>query len=55
MADETEPQVDLEFPDPEEFPSYDDVDSEDGEAELPQDSFDASSASNDEQGCGCVQ
>jgi hypothetical protein len=49
MADETE----VSFPDPEEFPSYDEVDSEDGEAELPEDSFDEASVSDDEEGC-CV-
>ena len=52
MADETEGS----FPDPEEFPSYDEVESEDGEAELPADSFDEASASEDEheqEGC-CV-
>ena len=48
-------QLQLEFPDPDQFPSYDDVWSEDGESELPQDSFDATNVNYDDEGCGCVQ
>lgn len=49
-------QLELDFPDPDEFPSYDDVESDDGESELPADSFDEDAASDDEceEGC-CVR
>lgn len=53
-----EDQAELHFPDPDEFPNHDDVESEDGQAELPMDSFDESKASNEEandEGCGCVR
>lgn len=55
MTDENPDQLALDFPDPDEFPSYDDVDSDEAEAELPADSADESSATQDEVGCGCVQ
>lgn len=50
-------QLAFEFPNPDDFPSYDEVDSEDGQAELPEDSFDESSVndSEDAEACGCVQ
>lgn len=54
MADENE-QLELEFPDPDDFPSYDDVESEEGEGELPADSFDEAAANDDEEGCECVK
>lgn len=57
MEDQKPQQEELQFPDPEEFPSYDEVDSEEGQAELPEDSFDASQAGNEndeEVGC-CVR
>lgn len=50
-------QLEFGFPDPEGFPSYDEVDSEIGENELPADSFDENAATDDEDndpGCGCV-
>jgi len=50
-------QLELTFPDPDDFPSYDEVESEDGQAELPEDSFDEVSADDneyDEEGC-CVR
>jgi hypothetical protein len=53
-----EPEVtpeQLEFPDPEEFVSYDEVDSENGQAELPVDSFEFNTADFDTEGCGCVR
>jgi hypothetical protein len=42
-----------DFPDPEDFESYDEVDSEDGQAELPEDSFDESAATDEEHESGC--
>jgi hypothetical protein len=61
MADDNDPtvasgteQLELSFPDPDEFPSYDEVDSDDGESELPGDSFDEAVADFDREGCGCV-
>lgn len=54
MADENE-QLELGFTDPSEFPSYDDVDSDEGENELPADSFELNTADFDTEGCGCVQ
>ena len=53
MSDDNE-QRPLFYPNPDEFPSYDDVDSEVGQAELPDDSFVAAAASDDENGC-CVR
>lgn len=47
------PKEDRGFPDPEEFDSYDEVESEDGQAELSDDSFDEGSAREDEDGCEC--
>jgi len=41
------------LPNPEDFESYDEVDSEEGEAELPEDSFNASEASEGEYEGGC--
>lgn len=38
------PAADLGYPDPETFPSYDEVDSDEGQAELPADSFDEADA-----------
>lgn len=50
-------QLTLEFPSPDDFPSYDDTDSDEGQAELADDSFDEAAATDDEvdneQGCGC--
>ena len=51
MADE---QLELDFPNPDDFPSYDEVDSVEGQAELPEDNFDEASATEDEGGC-CVR
>jgi hypothetical protein len=48
MADETRG-----FPSPDEFESYDEVESENGQAELPDDSFDETAAHEDEDGCEC--
>jgi hypothetical protein len=45
MADE---QLELAFPNPDDFPSYDEVDSEIGENELPADSYDENAATEDE-------
>lgn len=47
------PKEDRGFPDPEEFESYDEVDSEDGEAELPDDSFNLDAATEAEDGVDC--
>lgn len=55
MADE---QLELSFPDPSEFPSYDDVESDEGQAELPDDGFDEAAATEDElddAACGCTK
>ena len=47
-------QLELNFPDPNEFPSYDEVDSEIGENELSADSFDENKATDDEpEDVGC--
>ena len=46
-------QLELSFPDPSEFPSYDEVDSDDGQAEVPDDSYDETSANNNDLGEGC--
>lgn len=55
MADE---QIELQFPDPEQFTSYDEVDSEIGENELAADSFDENEANFDDEpddlGCCAV-
>lgn len=53
MADENS-QLELDFPSPDGFPSYDDVDSEEAESELPTDSFDEASVDEDEVGC-CIR
>jgi hypothetical protein len=52
--DSTEPDVedDLGFVDPKDFPSYDEVESDEGQGELPDDSYDESAATDDEDGCG---
>lgn len=52
MADNNE-QFELEFPDPDDFESYDEVESDEGQAELPEDSFDEAAASDNEEGCAC--
>ena len=52
MGAET-PKNDRGFPSPEEFESYDEVDSEDGQAELADDTFDEASACEDEEGGEC--
>jgi hypothetical protein len=54
MTDENPNQLALDFPDPDDFPSYDDVDSEEGQTELPADSFEQAGVSV-EEGCGCGQ
>lgn len=55
MTDENQnQQLELDFPDPDDFPSYDETDPADGQAELPDDSFEAAAVSV-EEGCGCVQ
>jgi len=51
MADGNE-QLSLEFPDPDDFESFDDVDSE--TVELPEDSFELNTADFDTEGC-CVR
>jgi len=56
MADEKQTestQLELSFPNPDDFPSYDEVDSEQGQAELPDNSYDESSVIDSESGC-CV-
>lgn len=53
MADENS-QLELDFPSPDGFPSYDDVDSDEAEDNLPTDSFDETAATEDEAGC-CVR
>lgn len=53
MADEYE-QRPLFYPNPDEFPSFDDVESDDAQAELPDDNFDEAAATDDEEGC-CVR
>lgn len=50
-ADATKNKEDRVFPNPEDFESYDEVDSEDGQAELSADSFSEILATEDE--CGC--
>ncbi len=51
MAEEIQ---DLGFANPDEFPSYDEVESEDGQAELPIDSFvTPETTSDDEPEFGC--
>ena len=52
--DQAAEQLEFSFPDPEEFPSYDEVNSEDGQAELPADSFMEMTADLDAEGC-CVR
>lgn len=52
MGAET-PKEDRGFPDPEEFDSYDEVESEDGQAELPDDSFEEPASAEDEDGVDC--
>lgn len=59
MADENQPPTtdeqvdDKNFPDPENFPSYDEVESEVGQSFLPPDGFDESAAKFDEEEGGC--
>ena len=52
MAADNE-QLELGFPDPDDFESYDEVDSTDGQAELPDDSFDEAVAQDNESNEGC--
>jgi hypothetical protein len=54
MTDENPNQLELDFPDPDDFPSYDDVDPAEGQSELDADSFEAAGVSI-EEGCGCIQ
>lgn len=57
MAVQKNEQLDLGFPEPDDFPSYDEVDSEQGQAELPADSFDVNAVGEGEpgeEGC-CVR
>lgn len=53
MGAET-PNQDRGFPPPEEFESYDEVDSEDGQSELADDTFEEPTSTETEDGCGCV-
>lgn len=53
MEDDSEEQIELDFPSVDEFKSYDEVDSDEGQAELPADSFDENGVV-DEEGCGCA-
>lgn len=46
-------QLEFEFPNPDDFPSYDEVDSKEGEDELPDDSFEFNTADFTTEGCGC--
>lgn len=52
MAENNE-QLELDFPSPDEFESYDEVDSVEGQAELSDDSFDSAAVSDDEVEGGC--
>lgn len=61
MTDENSPtdpsgngQLELNFPSTDEFPSYDEVESDDGQAQLPDDSFDGTQVDFEDEGCGCV-
>lgn len=54
MADEND-QLEFDFPSTDDFPSYDDVDSETAETELPDDSFELNTADFKTEGCGCVR
>jgi hypothetical protein len=47
-------QLELDFPSPDDFESYDEVESDDGQAELPTDNFDESSADFENERCGCA-
>ena len=53
MADE---KLELDFPSTDNFPSFDEVDSDEGQAQLPEDSFseEQAAAAKDESGC-CVR
>lgn len=46
---------DTATPSVDDFPLYDEVDSEQGELELPADSFDPTKADFDSEACGCVR
>jgi hypothetical protein len=52
MADE---QLELGFPDPEDFESYDDKDAAEVQASLPSDSFELNTADFETEGCDCVR
>lgn len=52
MGAEKTPE-DRGFPNPEEFDSYDKVESEDGQAELPEDSFEEPTSTEDENEVKC--
>lgn len=47
------PKEDRGFPSPDEFDSYDEVDSEDGQTELPDDDFDEAAVTENEDGGEC--
>lgn len=54
VSEDADEQLELNFPDTDAFPSYDGVDSEQGEAEMRSDSFDETAAKfDDEDGTGC--
>lgn len=53
MADEND-QLELDFPSPDNFPSFDEVDSDEGQAQLPTDSFDEAAVNENEGGC-CIR
>jgi hypothetical protein len=52
MADETKDPT-RGFPNPDDFDSYDEVESEDGQAELPEDNYEESVSNAIGEGCEC--
>jgi hypothetical protein len=44
-------QLELGFPDPDEFPSFDDVDPDEAQSQVPSDDFDQASVTENESGC----
>lgn len=44
-------QLELDFPNPDEFPSFDDVPDDEAQAQVPEDGFDEMKTSNSEGGC----
>lgn len=52
-ADENYRQIEMEFPSPDNFPSYDEIDSEQGQSELGEMSYSASAANDKDSEEGC--